>query len=166
MGDAAHAMVPFYGQGMNCVSTNLTSDPSSKHTQATSIVNDVKVKTWAIGFHTHTGERERDRQRDRESVCVFTVAHVPHQSLQGFEDCIVLDQLLDSCRDDFSEYEADIADIVVVGRGILLGTNLQGSVRICRARLTILLRCLHKICFKQKYAWMFPEGQEPFCLNY
>lgn len=65
MGDAAHAVVPFYGQGMNAVSNSYLKKRHGKN----------KMET-------------------HPSIC----------ALQGFEDCIVFDEILDQFNDDFSKY--------------------------------------------------------------
>ncbi len=72
MGDAAHAMVPFYGQGMNCV--RLFSSGAFLSTFCFLVL--IALKTTGNLF-----------------ACL----------IQGFEDCIILDQLLDRNLNDLSE---------------------------------------------------------------
>lgn len=61
MGDAAHAVVPFYGQGMNAVSSS----------------------------ERECSNKDTNTQLDR--FCV-----------QGFEDCLVFDEILEQFQEDFS----------------------------------------------------------------
>lgn len=63
MGDAAHAMVPFYGQGMNCVGFFLAWTVQGRFTD--------------IVVHGRLN-------------CL----------IQGFEDCLVLSDILKECGDD------------------------------------------------------------------
>ena len=85
MGDAAHAMVPFYGQGCNCVSHNRLNaiymsytDPSSPN------VSLQKPEHFMLTFMTNK----------KHTTCTYTCRFFVTW-LQGFEDCLVFDQILE-----------------------------------------------------------------------
>jgi kynurenine 3-monooxygenase len=79
IGDAAHAMVPFYGQGMNCgfQDIQVLHETLDKHSVGAKVSADGKVS----GLHKALDEYSMERSKDAHAIC--DLAMYNHYEMQS-----------------------------------------------------------------------------------